>query len=36
MKNVKNLKNIMKVTWGNDVTLTYQVLLAFYNQRKTN
>ena len=24
------------VTWGNDVTLTYQVLVALYNLRKQN
>ena len=34
---IKNkIFNIMKVTWGNNVTLTYQVLLAFYNLRKQN
>jgi hypothetical protein len=26
----------LKVTWGNDVTLTYQVLVALYNLRKQN
>ena len=26
----------VKISWGNNVTLTYQVLLAFYNQRKKN
>jgi hypothetical protein len=24
------------VTWGNDITLTYQVLVALYNLRKQN
>lgn len=26
----------LKVLWGNDVTLTYQVLVALYNLRKQN
>jgi len=26
----------LRVTWGNDVTLTYQVLVALYNLRKQN
>jgi hypothetical protein len=26
----------LKVSWGNDVTLTYQVLVALYNLRKQN
>ena len=27
---------ITKISWGNNVTLTYQILLAYYNQRKKN
>jgi hypothetical protein len=30
------LFNKSNVGWGNDITLTYQVLVAFYNLRKEN
>ena len=36
LKIKKKIFKIMKVQWGNNVTLTYQVLLAFYNLRKQN
>jgi hypothetical protein len=36
LKIKKKIFKIMKAQWGNNITLTYQVLLAFYNQRKTN
>lgn len=36
LKIKKKIFKIMKVTWGNNITLTYQVLLAFYNLRKQN
>jgi hypothetical protein len=30
------MKKGQNISWGNDVTLTYQILVALYNLRKGN